>query len=184
MYRVLARKWRPQSFEELVGQQHIARALTNAIESERLAHAYIFAGVRGIGKTTVARVLAKCLNCEKGPTPIPCNECAPCREITDGRSLDVLELDAASRYPQYVMFQLTGDRCDSLDGFEPGHEVAVEFSLRGREWTSPKGEVRFFNSLEVWSVDRVGEGASAGAADPGSPGDDPPPPTDDDDIPF
>jgi len=97
MYRVLARKWRPQGFAELVGQQHIARALTNAIESERLAHAYIFAGVRGIGKTTVARILSKCLNCEKGPTPTPCNECAPCREITDGRSLDVLELDAASR---------------------------------------------------------------------------------------
>jgi DNA polymerase-3 subunit gamma/tau len=97
MYRVLARKWRPQSFEELVGQQHVARALTNAIETERLAHAYIFAGVRGIGKTTVARVLAKCLNCEKGPTPTPCNECTPCREITEGRSLDVLELDAASR---------------------------------------------------------------------------------------
>jgi hypothetical protein len=103
----------------------------------------------------------------------------------------VLELDAASRYPQYVMFQLTGDRCDSLDGFEAGHEVAVEFSLRGREWTSPKGEVRFFNSLEVWSIDRVGdeEASSAGGASgaaPGStgPGDEPPPPTDDDDIPF
>lgn len=111
----------------------------------------------------------------------------------------VLELDAASRYPQYVMFQLTGDRCDSLDGFEPGHEVAVEFSLRGREWTSPKGEVRFFNSLEVWTIDRVGDeqasssgdgsssagsGASAGAAASAGPSDDPPPPTDDDDIPF
>lgn len=104
----------------------------------------------------------------------------------------VLELEAASRYPQFVMFQLTGNRCDALDGFEPGHEVAVEFSLRGREWTSPKGEVRFFNSLEVWSIDRVGdEAASSGSAvpaggvnaGPGS-GDDPPPPTDDDDIPF
>ncbi len=104
----------------------------------------------------------------------------------------VLELEAASRYPQYVMFQLTGNRCDVLDGFEPGQEVAVEFSLRGREWTSPKGEVRFFNSLEVWSVDRVGEGESAatggasagGSSAAGSVGDEPPPPTDDDDIPF
>ena len=100
----------------------------------------------------------------------------------------VLELEGASRYPQYVMFQLTGDRCEALDGFEPGHEVAVEFSLRGREWTSPKGEVRFFNSLEVWSIDRAGDaeaslpGAAASAA--ATPGDDPPPPTDDDEIPF
>ena len=106
----------------------------------------------------------------------------------------VLELEAASRYPQYVMFQLTGNRCDALDGFEAGQEVAVEFSLRGREWTSPKGEVRFFNSLEVWSIDRVGEGESAsssaaagaagGAPSSSTPGDEPPPPTDDDDIPF
>ena len=108
----------------------------------------------------------------------------------------VLELDGASRYPQYVMFQLTGDRCEALDGFDAGEEVAVEFSLRGREWTSPKGEVRFFNSLEVWSIDRVGEaaGGSAGvgssvpqAGQSGSPGgrsDEPPPPSDDDDIPF
>ena len=104
----------------------------------------------------------------------------------------VLELEAASRYPQYVMFQLTGNRCDELDGFEPGHEVAVEFSLRGREWTSPKGEVRFFNSLEVWSIDRVGDGEtsssdggpSAGATGGSASSDEPPPPTDDDDIPF
>lgn len=104
----------------------------------------------------------------------------------------VLELEAASRYPQYVMFQLTGDRCDALDGFEPGHEVAVEFSLRGREWTSPKGEVRFFTSLEVWSIDRVGEGETpsaksgtgAGATGAAGSSNEPPPPTDDDDIPF
>ncbi len=104
----------------------------------------------------------------------------------------VLELDAASRYPQYVMFQLTGNRCDALDGFEPGHEVAVEFSLRGREWTSPKGEVRFFNSLEVWAIDRVGDEetssangrASGRATVAAGPSDEPPPPTDDDDIPF
>jgi len=97
MYQVLARKWRPKSFEELIGQQHAARTLKNAISSGRLAHAYLFAGVRGTGKTTVARLLAKCLNCEKGPTPTPCNQCAPCLEIGEGRSLDVIELDAATR---------------------------------------------------------------------------------------
>jgi hypothetical protein len=96
----------------------------------------------------------------------------------------VLELEGASRYPQYVMFQLTGDRCETLDGFEPGHEVAVEFSLRGREWTSPKGEVRFFNSLEVWSVDRAGDAEAPLPGAAATPGDDPPPPTDDDEIPF
>ena len=97
MYQVLARKRRPQTFESLIGQQHIARTLRNAIEADRLAHAYIFSGLRGTGKTSVARILAKCLNCEKGPTPDPCNECTPCTEITQGRSIDVLEMDAASR---------------------------------------------------------------------------------------
>ena len=105
----------------------------------------------------------------------------------------VLELEGESRYPQYVMFQLTGDRCDGLDGFAKGDEVKVEFSLRGREWTSPKGEVRYFNSLETWSVDRVGDsaGASAGSNSGSGPSessgmfaDGAPPPTDDDDIPF
>lgn len=95
----------------------------------------------------------------------------------------VLELDGGSRYPQYVMFQFTGDRCESLDGFAQGDEVKVEFSLRGREWTSPKGEVRYFNSLETWSIDRVGDAAPADA--PGGMFEDgAPPPTDDDDIPF
>ncbi len=97
MYQVLARKLRPQTFEELVGQPHVARTLRNAIEAGRIAHAYLFAGVRGTGKTTVARILAKCLECEHGPTPSPCNECVPCREIVEGRSMDVLEMDAASR---------------------------------------------------------------------------------------
>lgn len=97
----------------------------------------------------------------------------------------VLELDGDSRYPQYVMFQLTGDRCEMLDGFKKGEDVRVEFSLRGREWTSPKGDVRYFNSLETWSLDRVGDGAAGGGADaPGMFGDEPPPPSDDDDIPF
>lgn len=97
MYQVLARKWRPQRLEELVGQSHVARTLRNAIEARRIAHAYLFSGIRGTGKTTVARILAKCLNCEQGPTSSPCNECTPCREITEGRSMDVMELDAASR---------------------------------------------------------------------------------------
>jgi len=97
MYQVLARKWRPQTLDEVVGQPHVARTLRNAVASGRLAHAYVFAGVRGTGKTSVARILAKSLNCEKGPADTPCNECASCTEIMDGRSLDVMELDAASR---------------------------------------------------------------------------------------
>lgn len=97
MYQVLARKWRPQSFEEVVGQPHVARTLRNAVAANRIAHAYIFAGVRGTGKTTVARILAKCLNCATGPTPAPCGRCAPCVEIAEGRSMDVLEMDAATR---------------------------------------------------------------------------------------
>jgi DNA polymerase-3 subunit gamma/tau len=95
-YQVIARKWRPQTFAEIVGQQHVTRTLQNAIQNDRVAHAYIFSGARGVGKTTTARILAKALNCAKGPTPTPCNECDSCREITSGSSLDVLEIDAAS----------------------------------------------------------------------------------------
>jgi DNA polymerase III subunit gamma/tau len=95
-YQVIARKWRPQTFAEIVGQQHVTRTLQNAIQSGRVAHAYIFSGARGVGKTTTARILAKALNCVHGPTPSPCNECDSCREIAAGSSLDVLEIDAAS----------------------------------------------------------------------------------------
>ena len=95
-YLVLARKWRPQGFSDMVGQQHIARVLTNAIEGGRIAHCYLFTGVRGVGKTSAARILAKALNCEGGPTPTPCNECARCSEINDARSIDVYEIDGAS----------------------------------------------------------------------------------------
>ena len=95
-YLVLARKWRPQGFADMVGQQHIARVLTNAIESGRIAHCYLFTGVRGVGKTSAARILAKALNCLDGPTPTPCNVCARCNEINEARSLDVYEIDGAS----------------------------------------------------------------------------------------
>src|SRR6185436_3996040 len=95
-YLVIARKWRPQSFADIVGQEHITRTLQNAIRTKRIAHAFLFTGVRGVGKTTAARILAKALNCEKGPTPNPCNECSQCREIAQGRSIDVLEIDGAS----------------------------------------------------------------------------------------
>jgi len=95
-YQVIARKWRPQTFAEVIGQEHVTRTLANAIVSGRVAHAYIFSGARGVGKTTTARILAKALNCVKGPAAEPCNECDSCREISAGSSLDVIEIDAAS----------------------------------------------------------------------------------------
>ena len=95
-YLVLARKWRPQSFGEIAGQDHVTRILRNAVATGRIAHAYLFTGVRGVGKTTAARILAKALNCEKGPTPDPCNQCAQCSEILNGSSMDVYEIDGAS----------------------------------------------------------------------------------------
>ncbi|HVR41888.1 MAG TPA: DNA polymerase III subunit gamma/tau [Thermoanaerobaculia bacterium] len=95
-YQALARKWRPQNFRDMLGQQTTVRTLQNAIEQKRIHHAYLFSGVRGIGKTTAARILAKALNCEKGPASEPCNECTICREITEGIDLDVREIDAAT----------------------------------------------------------------------------------------
>src|SRR5688500_19086816 len=96
-YVVLARKWRPRQFSELVGQEHVLRALANALDAGRVHHAFLFTGTRGVGKTTIARILAKSLNCETGVTPTPCGKCSACREIDEGRFVDLIEVDAASR---------------------------------------------------------------------------------------
>lgn len=96
-YQVLARKWRPRTFRELVGQQHVLQALVNALDHNRLHHAYLFTGTRGVGKTTIARILAKCLNCETGVSSEPCGQCPSCLEINEGRFVDLIEVDAASR---------------------------------------------------------------------------------------
>ena len=95
-YEVLARKWRPQRFEDVIGQEHITRTLLNAIRGDRLAHAYLFGGPRGVGKTSVARILAKAINCLDPGEEIPCNKCHSCLEITKGTSVDVQEIDGAS----------------------------------------------------------------------------------------
>ncbi|MFT7554165.1 MAG: DNA polymerase-3 subunit gamma/tau, partial [Planctomycetota bacterium] len=96
-YQVLARKWRPASFDAMVGQEHVLQALINALDSDRLHHAYLFSGTRGVGKTTIARIFAKSLNCEQGVSSKPCGQCSSCLEVDQGRSVDLIEIDAASR---------------------------------------------------------------------------------------
>ncbi|MGD8346055.1 MAG: DNA polymerase III subunit gamma/tau [Lysobacterales bacterium] len=96
-YQVLARKWRPRTFEQLVGQEHVSQALINGLDQDRLHHAFLLTGTRGIGKTTIARILAKCLNCEKGMSSQPCGECGSCVDVDEGRFVDMIEIDAASR---------------------------------------------------------------------------------------
>src|SRR5215216_6034293 len=96
-YQVLARKWRPRNFKEMAGQGHVLKTLISALDNNRLHHAYLFTGTRRVGKTTIARILARCLNCEKGITSEPCGECSACIEIDEGRFIDLIEVDAASR---------------------------------------------------------------------------------------
>jgi len=105
-YQVLARKYRPKSFQTLVGQEHVVRALTHALEQQRLHHAYLFTGTRGVGKTTLSRILAKSLNCELGITANPCGQCDACVAIDAGRFVDYIEMDAASNRGVDEMAQL------------------------------------------------------------------------------
>ena len=108
-YKVLARGWRPRTFAEVVGQQHVLQVLTKAFENNRLHHAYLFTGTRGVGKTTLARIVAKCLNCEQGVSAKPCGECEVCRSIDEGKFPDLLEIDAASRTRVEEMRELLSD---------------------------------------------------------------------------
>jgi len=96
-YQVLARKWRPAVFEELVGQEHVVQAIVNALDNDRLHHAYLFTGTRGVGKTTIARILSRCLNCEQGVSAKPCGDCSACQQHAQGSFIDLIEVDAASR---------------------------------------------------------------------------------------
>ncbi|HQW21288.1 MAG TPA: AAA family ATPase, partial [Rhodocyclaceae bacterium] len=105
-YQVLARKWRPKSFATLVDQEHVVRALTHALDQQRLHHAYLFTGTRGVGKTTIARIMAKALNCESGITSTPCGVCSSCVEIDSGSFVDLIEADAATNTKVDEMRQL------------------------------------------------------------------------------
>src|SRR2546430_1750852 len=136
-YQALARKYRPQTFRDIVGQETTVRTLQNAIEQNRIHHAYLFSGVRGVGKTTVARILAKALNCVKGPATEPCNECVMCREITEGIDLDVREIDAATYSGVDSVRELR-----DITQFQPARDrfrifiIDEAHSLSGQSWNA------------------------------------------------
>src|ERR1044072_4405396 len=136
-YQVLARKWRPRDFGSLVGQEHVVRALRHALEQKRLHHAYLFTGTRGVGKTTLARILAKCLNCETGVAPQPCGKCSACLEIDAGRFVDLLEVDAATNTRVEEMRQLleTAQYTPTRGRFK-GYVIDELHQLSGHAFTS------------------------------------------------
>jgi len=160
-YTVFARKYRPQTFDELVGQEHVARTLANAITADRVAHAFLFTGVRGVGKTTTARLLAKALNCVQGPTPRPDNTCEICREITAGVDLDVLEMDGASnnsvedvrRLQESIPYRPTRDRHKVIIVDEVHMLSAAAFNAFLKTLEEPPPHVKFvFATTEAHKV--------------------------------
>ncbi len=126
-YQVLARKWRPQTFADVVGQEHVLTALANGLSLGRIHHAYLFSGTRGVGKTSIARLLAKGLNCETGITATPCGVCDNCREIEQGRFVDLIEIDAASR----TKVEDTRDLLDNVQYAPPRGPAAAGRAIRG-----------------------------------------------------
>src|ERR1700759_3054524 len=160
-YTVLARKYRPQTFADLVGQEHVSRTLANAIQGGRVAHAFLFTGAGGVGKTTTARLLAKCLNCEQGPTATPCNQCDPCREIAAGIDIDVLEIDGASnngvddvrRLQETLPFRPARDRFKIVIVDEVHMLSTGEFNAFLKTLEEPPAHVKFiFATTEVHKV--------------------------------
>lgn len=151
-YQVIARKYRPRQFNEIIGQEHVTTTLTNAIKSDRVAHAYIFSGPKGIGKTTIARVLAKALNCANGPTTTPCGKCTQCQEITKSMSMDVMEIDGASnrgideirQLRENVRFAASGSRFKIYIIDEVHMLTAEAFNALLKTLEEPPAHVKFF----------------------------------------